>query len=49
VARPLWQAAATAADRWQRPPMTVKVREEMLRVRHGMAKVVRRSIRVEGG
>jgi hypothetical protein len=48
----LWpqeQAAATAAARWQRPPVKVKAGEEVLRVRHGMAKVVRRSIQAEGG
>jgi hypothetical protein len=41
--------AATAAAQWQRPPVTVKVEEEVLRVRHGVAKVLRRSIQVEGG
>jgi hypothetical protein len=41
--------AATAAAQWQRPPVTVKVEEEVLRVRHGVVKVLRRSIQVEGG
>jgi hypothetical protein len=46
----LWppeQAAATAAARWQRPPVKVKAGEEVPRVRLGVAKVVRRSVRAE--
>jgi hypothetical protein len=48
MARPRQQAAAMAADRWQRSPVRVKAEEEVLRVRRGVAKVVRQFIRVDG-